>query len=150
MPSIDATARKRKNKRAGRREPIDRSQEVKVLLKYIYVLVFLPVVCVFVHSLVTDPMIPYLIKTIWKRGKKKAMSYLDGEKEEYNFRGNDEEIESDDSEYETENYDQDYENEDEQTYSDDEDEIEEEIHNKRRKAMELMIKGNRGYPVGQY
>jgi len=71
------------DERTGRRHPVDRLSEVKSLIKTIYILVFLPVACIFIYSLLTDPAVPYIIKTLWKKKMNITTSYLGKERQSH-------------------------------------------------------------------
>ena len=73
---IDSTEGGKNRKRPGRTEPDDRFEKIKNLIMDIYLIAFAPVALVFLHSLLTDPIVPEMIKMLFEKGKAKMTSNL--------------------------------------------------------------------------
>ena len=72
------TNRKGEPIRPGRKPDVDRFDEVYAIVRNTFLIALAPVVFMFIHSVIRDPLFPVLVKKVFKNIQKKFVENLSG------------------------------------------------------------------------
>ena len=62
--------------RPGRHEDVDRFDEVYMIVRNTFLLAIAPAVFLFLHGVLKDPDLPFIVTTIWRTMKRKLLGSL--------------------------------------------------------------------------